>query len=136
MAANFSSAVFKAVHAKLNGAIAGLTVYDHVPFEPEGAPDANFPFAVVGDMDVAPWDTDDTRGATVSATVHVWSRYKGRKEARDTLDSIYALLHRAALVAVGYKFVDVLFTFSTITVEGDGKTRHGIIRFQLTVQEN
>jgi len=135
MATNFRSTARTLVYAALNGAVAGLEVFDHVPFEPAGAPDTNFPYGTIGDAEATPFDNDDDRGAYVDATVHVWSRYKGRKEVDEALDAIYGLLHRAALTAVGYKVVDCLFTFSDVFVEQDGQTRHGVIRFRLTIQE-
>jgi hypothetical protein len=135
MATNFRSAARRTVYSALNGNVTGVTVYDHVPFEPEGAPDTNFPCAAVGDASAEPFDNDTTLGAYVDATVHVWSRYKGRKEVDEALDAIYGLLHRAALSAAGYKIVDSLFTTSDVFVESDGQTRQGVIRFRITLQE-
>ena len=135
MATNFRSAARTTIYDALNGNVAGVTIYDHVPFEPEGAPDSNFPYATIGDAEAIPFDNDSDLGAYVDTTVHVWSRYKGRKEVDETLDVIYGLLHRASLTLAGYKFVDSLFDFSDVFVEEDGQTRHGVIRFRLTIQE-
>lgn len=134
MATDFRSAARTVLFDTLDGG-ASLSVYDHVPFEPEGAPDDAFPYIVVGDQEATPFDNDSTLGAYVDSTVHVWSRYKGRKEVDEALDEIYGLLHRAALSAAGYKIVDCLFEFSDVFVEEDGQTRHGVIRFRLTIQE-
>jgi len=135
MARNFRSAARRTVYSALNGNIAGVTVYDHVPFEPEGAPDSNFPYATIGEASAEPFDNDTTLGAYVDATVNVWSRYKGRKEVDTALDAIYGLLHRASLTASGYRIVDSLFSFSDVLNESDGQTRHGVIRFRITIQE-
>ena len=135
MATDFRSAARTLLYAALNGNITGVSVFDHVPFEPEGAPDANFPFITVGDAEAVPFDNDTTLGAYVTASLHVWSRYKGRKEVDEALDAVYGLLHRASLSKAGYKIVDCLFDFSDVTVESDGQTRYGVIRFRLTIQE-
>ena len=135
MATNFRSTCRTLVYNALNGNVAGVTIYDHVPFEPEGAPDTNFPYATIGDADAEPFDNDSTLGAYVDTTIHVWSRYKGRKGVDEAMDAIYALLHRASLTAVGYKVVDCLFVTSGVFVEEDGKTRHGVVRFRITIQE-
>lgn len=135
MATNFRSIARTLIYNALDGNVAGVTIYDHVPFEPEGSPDANFPYASIGDAEAEPWDNDSTLGAYVNTTVHVWSRYKGRKEVDEALDAIYGLLHRASLSAAGYKIVDCLFQFSDVFVEEDGQTRHGVVRFRLTIQE-
>ena len=135
MATNFRSVGKTIIFDALDGNVPGVTFYDHVPFEPEGSPDANFPYGTVGDTELVPWDNDSDLGTEVEATIHVWSRYKGRKEVDATIDVIYGLLHRASLTSAGYKVVDCLFTFSDNFVEGDGQTRHGVIRFRLTIQE-
>ena len=135
MATNFRSTARTLVYNALNGNVAGLSVFDHVPFEPEGAPDTNFPYAAIGDASAEPFDNDSTLGGYVEATIHVWSRYKGRKEVDEALDAIYGLLHRAAFSAAGYKVVDCLFSFSDVFVESDGQTRQGVIRFRITIQE-
>jgi len=134
MATQFRSAARKVIYDTLS---AGLSedVFDHVPFEPEGSPDNAFPYVVIGEAEAVPWDNDTTIGAEVLATVHVWSRYKGRKEVDGVLDTIYGLLHRASLSETGYKFVDALFEFSDVMTLEDGQTRHGVIRFRLTIQE-
>jgi len=134
MATNFRSVARRRIYSVLNTG-ASSTVYDHVPFEPEGAPDDAFPYITIGEAEATPFDNDSTRGAYVDATVHAWSRYKGRKEVDEALDEIYGLLHRASLSAAGYNFVDCLFEFSDVFVEQDGQTRHGVIRFRLTIQE-
>ena len=103
MATNFRSIARQLVYAALNGNVAGVTIYDHVPFEPEGSPDSNFPYGTVGDAEAIPFDNDTDLGADVTTSVHVWSRYKGRKEVDEALDAIYGLLHRASLSAAGYR---------------------------------
>lgn len=134
MATNFRSVARTLIYTELLNN-ASVIPYDHVPFEPEGAPDDAFPYATIGDAEASPFDNDSDLGAYVDTDVHVWSRYKGRKEVDEALDEIYGLLHRASLSAAGYKIVDCLFTFSDVFVEQDGQTRHGVIRFRLTIQE-
>ena len=135
MATNFRSVARRLIYSALNGNVSGVTIYDHVPFEPEGAPATNFPFGTVGDADASPFDNDSSVGAYVNATIHVWSRYKGRKQVDEALDAIYGLLHRASLSSAGYKVLDCLFVSSAVIVEQDGQTRHGLIEFRLTIQE-
>ena len=95
MATNFRSAARTLVYDTLNGNVPGITaVYDHVPFEPEGSPDNAFPYIEIGDAEAIPFDNDTDLGADVTTSVHVWSRYKGRKEVDEAMDAIYGLLHR------------------------------------------
>ena len=115
---------------------AGLTydVYDDVPFLPEGAPSNSFPYVVVGDTTAVAMDNDSNVGVTATATIHVWSRYAGRIEAKNIQGEIYDLLNRVTMNIATYKVIDALFEFSDTFVEGDGITRHGVQRFRFTVQ--
>ena len=127
MATAFRSSVHTQVYTTLDGAVSGFDVFDYVPDK--------FPYIVVGDTETTPFDNDSTLGAYVDMSIYVYSRYKGRKEVAGALDSIYALLHRASLTAAGYKIVDCLFEFSDVLKLQDGKTRQGVIRFRITIQE-
>lgn len=135
MATDFHATVKQLLFDALDGNIAGASVFDHVPFEPEGATDDSFPLVVIGDTEASAWDNDSELGMQMDASIHVWSRYLGRTQVNAILDDIYGLLHRAALTATGYVIVDVLFAFSDIFVMDDGKTRHGIARYRVTIQE-
>ncbi len=134
MAIDFQAKVQAALYGALNGNVSA-SVFDHVPFEPEGAENANFPTVIVGETEMTPFDNDSHRGVYADASIHVWSRYMGRKEVRDLLDAIYGILHRANLSGTGVRFVDCLFVGSDVFTMEDGKTREGIARFRLTVQE-
>jgi hypothetical protein len=134
MATNFNSATHNTVRSRIVSET-GRKVFDHVPHQPEGKPDEDFPFVAMGDSDFIPFDNDDTKGAQVDVNVHVLSRYKGDKEARDILDEVYAALHRAALTRTGYNFVDCFFEFSGVITLDDGNTRLGTARYRVTIQE-
>ena len=109
-------------------------VYDNVPALPEGMPQDKFPYVVIGDDTFVPFDDDDQVGVEGTLTIHVWSRYKGRKETKVIQGEIYTLLNRASLPITGYNIVDSLFEFSETFVENDGEYRHGVQRFRLTLQ--
>ena len=135
MATAFRQVVHARLYTALDTALA-VNVFDHVPQLPEGMPDDSFPYVVVSDADTTPWDTDDKRGAFVDATLRVYSRYKGRKQVNEILDSMYAALHRATFFDAGYVYVDVLVTSSNVTELEDGQTRLGVLIVRVTIQEN
>jgi len=114
-----------------------LSVYDDVPDVPAGMPDESFPYVVVGEDLLTPWDTDDTIGQQVLLNIYCWSRYSGKKEVKGMMGQIYTALHRSApaLVSPGLRFVDCLFEFGQVLDMADGKTRQGILRFRLTMQQ-
>lgn len=126
----------KAVYELL---VAGLScaVYDDVPDSPVGAPEALFPYAVVGEDTAVAWDTDSSLGAAVAVTVNLYSRYSGKKELKELIEEVYDVLNRDAsqLSASGFRFIDCLFVSSTVRALGDGKTKHGICRYTITVEK-
>jgi len=129
----FENAAQQIVFTALNGAV-GCTVFDTAPFLPEAAPATSFPYCVIGDDTLDPWDTDDQVGASVSVTLHFWSRAEGMAQVKGLMGNAYDLLNRAALTKAGYNVVDCLFEFSTAMNDPDGKTKHGIARYRLTIQ--
>lgn len=134
---DFAYPVQTAVYSRLTSVVSSATIYDDVPRLSNGQPDANFPYIVIGDDDLQSWDTDDTLGATVVITLHIWSRYQGKKEVKQVMQDIYSALNRQAgnLSATGYRFVDSLHDFSTVMDDPDGATRHGVCRYQITVEK-
>lgn len=127
----------QAIFSRLTTAMVSVNVYDDVPALPEGQINANFPFIAIGDDTEGAWDTDDQLGATVTATIHVWSRYAGKEEAKLIMGQIYQALHRKAdnLSAPGYHFIDCIHEFSQVFDQSDGATRHGVCRYRILMQK-
>jgi hypothetical protein len=134
MAQAFTTAAQQIVFTALNGNLTGCTVFDTPPFLPEGAPSTTFPYCVIGDDTIAPWDTDDTVGGDITITLHFWSRSKGNKQVKALMDQAYALLNRASLSKSGYNLVDCLFEFGEVIPDPDAATKHGVQRYRLTIQ--
>lgn len=130
----FASEIQTAIYTTLSNGLS-YPVYDDVPFLPEGAPTENFPYVVIGDDTLIPFDNDTDIGVEATLTIHVWSKYRGRIEVKDIQGEIYDLLNRSSLSISGFKVVDILFEFSETFTEEDGVTRHGVQRFRMTVQE-
>ena len=133
----FLNPVQQALYTRLTAAMPTARIYDDPPNQPDGMPAANFPYITIGDDTAAPYDTDTSNGSSLTVTFHVWSRKSGKKETKTILGQIYDALHKqaSALSAVGYKFVDCLFEFSTVIEEVDGVTRHGVCRYRVVVEK-
>ena len=131
---SFETVAQEIVYTALNGAIS-CDVYDDAPQLPEGMPDSDFPYVVIGDDQHGPFDTDDQVGASTLINLHFWSRYAGFKEVKGLMGEAYDLLNRAILAKTGYNIVDCIREFSDTFVDPDGRTRHGIQRYRLTIQE-
>jgi hypothetical protein len=101
--------------------------YDNVP---QGSA---FPYVVIGDDTSNQWDTDDSTGTETTCTIHVWSRQPGRKEVKDLMQLIYDRLHRSNFPIAGAVLIECQAEFQESFMDPDGITRHGVIRFRLTV---
>ena len=102
--------------------------YDMVP------PAAIFPYVTFGDVVVKEYDTKDQTGLEQLLTLHVWSRYRGRKELKQIIQTIYDVLHNAALNVTGAIYVSCMFQSASTLQENDGLTLHGILRYRIVVQ--
>jgi hypothetical protein len=131
---SFELAAQQAIYTALAGNITA-TVYDEVPMLPSGQPSANFPYVAIGDDTRIAWDTDDRTGAEMTMTLHIWSRANGMREAKRIAGEIYDILHRADLAVTGYHLIDCLCEFAEFMRDPDGETRHGVVRYRITVQE-
>jgi len=134
VAVDFELVAQEIVYTALDGHISA-NVYDDAPFLPEGMPVADFPYVVVGNDTMAPFDDDSNVGANITITLHIWSRYQGFKETKRIMGEVREILNRATLSKVGYCVIDSLQEFSDASIDPDGKTRHGVMRFRLTIQE-
>lgn len=131
---SFETAAQQIIYTALSGAMS-CPVYDDPPALPSGMPRDGFPYAVIGDDTATAWDTDDTLGKEVTCTVHLWSRAAGMKQVKDLMGEAYDALHRQALALTGWHVIDCLCEFSEAMMDPDGETRHGVMRFRLTMQE-
>ena len=107
----------------LQSIVAGR-IFDEVP---QGE---DYPYIVIGDDDLKPWDLDCKLGFEALITIHAFSRYKGRKEAKEIGAKIYDLLHNASIVTDNFKSAVCVLDMQTTMVEGDGVTRHLVVRFR------
>jgi hypothetical protein len=107
----------------------GATVYDHAPQDEE------FPYVTIGEGTATQWDTDDSLGSEETVTIHVWSRYRGRKEVKEIQAEIYDALHRYELPVTGSHTVTVEWEYADTFLDPDGLSRHGVQRFRITTEQ-
>ncbi|PTW43897.1 DUF3168 domain-containing protein [Rhodovulum kholense] len=131
---SFETAAQTAIFAALDGALS-CPVYDTPPALPEGMPDSGFPYVVIGDDTLVADEADDVIGAQVTVTIHFWSRAPGNRQVKALMGEAFGLLHRAALTAPGFKLLDCLREFATVSVGPDGKTRHGVQRYRIIMHK-
>lgn len=132
MTASASWPLQTAMFQALRAAVQPVPVYDDVP------QNAAFPYVVVGDDSSVDWPVAlDADGEEVEATVHIWSRYAGRREVKELMAQVRAALHdRPLSLAPGLSLVSLRCISERSFVEPDGKTRHGVIRFRSLVSSD
>ena len=69
-------------------------------------------------------------------TIHVWSRYRGKKEAKQIQGEIYDALTRQELTVEDHDLVTIEFEYSDVVLDPDGQTRHGVQRFRAVVERS
>ena len=117
----------KKIYEALNGVIS-CPVYDNAP---QGS---SFPYVTIGEANLTDDDTDRIQCVYISYVIHVWSRADGRKEIKTIMGEIYNALHLTKFSESGYSFTENYFLSSDSFVETDGKTRHGVQTFKLTME--
>lgn len=135
MSTDFDMAAQRILFNALNGALP-CSVFDEVDYLPDGQPKEDFPYVTIGDVTNRAWDNDSTVGVEATATLHIWSKAAGKKEAKTLMGNIYSLLNRQPLAYAGYKVIDCLYEFSNVMDDPDNTTKHGVARYRLTIQED
>ena len=125
----------KTIFTTLNGdntitSTFSATVHDHVP---QGT---SFPYIVIGEGTM----TDESSAKTLdfnnfTLTIHIFSRNRGRKEAKQIMARIYELLHNQNLSVTGANHINTRFEFSDVIKENDGLTYHGVQRFRTILHD-
>jgi hypothetical protein len=111
--------------ATLMGMVQG--VHDHVP---QGAA---FPYVTVGEGSARPWRAVGLDGVETTLILHVWSRERGRKQAKQIMAEIHRILDDADLTLSGHVLVSLRFEYSHTVLDADGVTYHGIARYHAMI---
>lgn len=105
---------------------AAKSVFDDVP-EAQG-----FPYVTFGEGTENAWNTFTNNGSDTTITMHIWSRYKGFKEAQTINALMIGLLDGdTALSIAGYATVLLNWESSQQLRDPDGITRHIATRFRV-----
>lgn len=123
----------KAVHAALTGDTALATfvaerIYDRPP------DDVAYPFITLGDTDVGV--AGDGTDAAHMLVLLIWSRAKGRREAKEIMSAVYDTLHEAPLTLVGHVLVNLQFEQASLKYASNADALRGQIRFRAFTEAN
>lgn len=121
-------AVYTALNA--NGTLTAMaSIYDGVP--QDTAP----PYVDLGEADVDDWGTKTFDGGDHFLTLHVWSSYRGQKEAWDIIEQIRSTLHNASLSVTGHALVLIRHSASRVFRDINGQFFHGVTEFRALTQD-
>ena len=109
-------------------ALGGEQVFDDVPR------DVPFPYITIGDIDTRDWSTQTLRGHEHTVTLHLWSRYRGRKQVQDLIAEVDRILDGASPPLEGYRLVNLSTVFWTAQREPDGEVYRGTVRLRAVTE--
>lgn len=125
----------KALHIKLTGDATLMTKITGV-FDVFSVPDKQtFPYITIGDMTEVSDNTLNRLGKEATITLHIWSQYKGKKEALDILNRLNQILDFGTMTITGQTLIMMKYdNAETIFLEQDGIV-HVPARFRIITQE-
>ena len=119
-------AMYQAIKADagINLAIAGR-VYDEVPES------ATYPYVTLGEGVETPDNEVAAYGSRVAATLHVWSAYRGFREALEIAGHLIRLFDHQALPVPNRGVVAVRHEQTVTLRDPDSDVRHVVVRFAI-----
>ena len=122
----------KAVYTALVTAHGATKVFDHVPQNTPGD------YVALGDAEASEFDTDTEIGQEHVVTVHHYARSgEGKRATLAMQKRTYDALHDQSLTLdTGAALVLLFYTFSTVVLDPDGKTYHGVSQFRAITTES
>lgn len=107
-------------------------IYDFVP------DNIVYPYIFIGDAEYTDQSSHTSDGFEGTFTIHSWARpaTRGRAAVLDIMSDVYRLLHEASLSITGFDIVSLRYDFSTVLVEDDRVTYHGVTRFKILIGGN
>ncbi|MDX2264597.1 MAG: DUF3168 domain-containing protein [Hyphomicrobiales bacterium] len=114
--------------AALVALLGGARVYDDAP-QP-----VTFPFITIDPAQERDWSTGTEPGLEHLVTIHVWSRYAGRRQIYDVADAIRDALDGASLTLEAHRLINLRHQYSDLRREEDGETYHAALRFRAVTE--
>ena len=132
---NQAQSLAKAVHAALGADVAVQSVlgntprlYDHAPEDPI------YPYLTYGPLRSEDIGGDVSPMTAHNMTLHLWSRYGGRAEIMALTNAVSGVLESGGWQLTEGVLVSANVIFTDNFRAPDGRTLHGVIRFDATTQ--
>ncbi|MED4586670.1 DUF3168 domain-containing protein [Brevibacillus choshinensis] len=93
-----------------------------------------YPYVTLGEDTVVDWSTKTNDGEEITHTFHVWSKYAGKKEAKEILSLVLEAVTRQPLVlSSGFSIDFSGLDFMEVFIDEDGTTKHGVLRIRFKI---
>ena len=132
---NQAQALAKAVHLALVQDMevqsilgANPRLYDHIPEDPI------YPYLTYGPLRSTDISGDELQLTAHNMTLHLWSQYGGRAEIMSLINAVSDVLTNGNWQLSEGLLVSTNVTFTDNFRAPDGRTLHGVIRFNATTQ--
>lgn len=89
------------------------------------------PYVTIGSTTEVPSDAHNQRGLTSTMTLHVWSKYRGFKQAAEILAAMDAVLDRQPLAVAGYRDVSLAHQQHQELRDPDPEIRHIAVTYRV-----
>lgn len=118
--------VQRAFYEVLTAALAPVPVLDDHPTN------ELFPYITIGVLNSLPDECLIEQGAEIGMQVDVWSIQPGMQETQYLMSSIIEALQHRKLILQGDQWVDTRWEMGDVIRDPDGRTRHGVLRFNVS----
>lgn len=105
-------------------------IYDNVP------DNTKRDYVIIGDDDFSDFSSHTHDGFKGTVTLHVWSESRGKKSVKVIQNRLYELLQNVDLALSGFKTLNFKIGLNTVVKDPDGRTHHGITRFDFLLGGN
>jgi hypothetical protein len=104
-------------------------VFDAVP------KNQSYPYIALGEDTASDWSTKTNSGEEITHTLHVWSRYDGKKEAKEIMNLILESLSQPLSIEGGFFIEFSKVELMEVFDDPDGLTRHGVMRLRFRISQ-
>jgi hypothetical protein len=97
--------------------------------------DANFPYVVIGQDTLSPFDTKTDNGTNALCQIDVWSRQNNLTEAKNVGTAVYDVLQKGSLTISGAHHILTRAVGQAYSTDPDGHTKRGLLTFTVMYDE-
>jgi len=105
-----------------------------VPVLDYAGPDQDYPYCTIGEFTGEQEDTLTDEGVGMDVLIHLYSRLPGMQQLQLMMAAVKDALHGVTFsLPDGMQYVMTTWEFAQTLREPDGVTRHGVMRFRVSV---